>query len=169
MSTVRRISLLAQVAACVWSARAAGPADPVEFFKSDVRPILAKNCFGCHTTSKMGGLQLDAREHALQGGKSGPALVPGKPDESLLIRAVSYSQERLKMPPQGKLSDDEIATLRSWIQTGAHWDSAPPSPASNGKEYVITQEQRNFWSFRPVKKPGTPPETSNVQNRAWIR
>jgi len=117
----------------------------------------------------MGGLQLDAREHALQGGKSGPALVPGKPDESLLIRAVSYSQERLKMPPQGKLSDDEIATLRSWIQTGAHWDSAPPSPASNGKEYVITQEQRNFWSFRPVKKPGTSLETSNVQNRAWIR
>ncbi len=76
-----------------------------DLFEMRIRPLLARNCYACHTTSRMGGLQLDTREHVLQGGKSGPAIVPGKPDESLLIQAVRRTHERIKMPPQGKLQD----------------------------------------------------------------
>lgn len=77
---------------------AARAADPGEFFETRIRPVLANNCFSCHTNSKLGDLQLDSREHLLKGGKSGPAVVPGKPEESLLIRAVRHSDDRLKMP-----------------------------------------------------------------------
>ena len=76
-------------------------ADPSEFFEMRIRPVLAKNCYTCHTTAKLGGLQLTSRENILKGGNSGPAILPGKPEESLLIQAVSQTNERLKMPPQG--------------------------------------------------------------------
>src|SRR5436190_20618044 len=78
--------------------------DPVEFFNARVRPILTSQCFTCHTDAKMGGLQLDSREHALKGGNSGTAIVPGNAEQSLLIRAVSQTHERIKMPPNGKLT-----------------------------------------------------------------
>ena len=81
------------------------PKDASEFFEMRVRPVLAKNCFACHTGSKHGGLQLDSRENLLKGGNSGPAIVPGNPDQSLLIQAVRQTHERLKMPPPGKLAD----------------------------------------------------------------
>src|ERR1700685_3282778 len=78
--------------------------DPVDFFKNRVRPVLVSNCYTCHTNLKMGGLELDSLDHILKGGNSGPAVVPGNAQQSRLIRAVSYVDERLKMPPQGKLS-----------------------------------------------------------------
>ena len=87
-------------------------------------PCWRKNCWTCHRQSAMGGLRLDALETILKGGKSGPAIVPGKPDESLLIQAVTHKHERLRMPPQGQLTEDEIAMLTDWIQRGAYW---PPS------------------------------------------
>src|SRR5262245_8256300 len=74
---------------------------PTEFFESKVRPILANNCYACHTDSKMGGLRLDSRVALLEGGKSGPAIVTGQPDDSLLIRAVMQTDEKLKMPMAG--------------------------------------------------------------------
>src|SRR5262249_10908411 len=77
-----------------------------EFFESRIRPVLAKNCYGCHageSGSPMGGLFLNSRKGMLTGGKSGPAIVPGKPDESLLIHAIKY--EGRKMPPSGQLND----------------------------------------------------------------
>src|ERR1700716_1173355 len=79
-----------------------------EFFEMKVRPILAKNCFACHTASKMGGLEMCSREALLKGGADGAAIVPGDPDHSLLIRAVRHEDARIKMPPQGQLSGDEI-------------------------------------------------------------
>src|SRR5207244_1446094 len=72
--------------------------DPREFFTKRVQPILAAKCWACHTDSKLGGLRLDSLEHVLKGGKSGPAVVPGNPDGSLLIKAIDYTHERLKMP-----------------------------------------------------------------------
>src|SRR4051812_26735799 len=72
--------------------------DPLEFFSKRVKPILTNKCWACHTESKLGGLRLDSREHVLKGGKSGPAIVPGDPDGSLLVKAISYTHERLKMP-----------------------------------------------------------------------
>src|SRR4051794_34077667 len=72
--------------------------DAAEVFEMRIRPILAKNCFACHASNAMGGLAVDSRQALLKGGKSGPAIVPGKPDESLLIRAVRHAREGLAMP-----------------------------------------------------------------------
>src|SRR3954469_13083281 len=81
-----------------------------EFFEKKIRPVLATKCYSCHTTTKLGGLQLDSRASMLTGGKSGPAIVSGKPEESLLIKAVLQGDPKLKMPMAGdKLSDAEIA------------------------------------------------------------
>src|SRR6266851_7510566 len=123
-------------------------ADPeAAFFESKIRPLLAHNCFACHTNSRLGGLRLDSRESVLEGGKSGPAIVPHNPDDSLLIQAVGHTHPRLKMPPAGKLQDEEIADLRNWIKSGAIWpETAPPK---SGPQYVITSAQRAFWAFQP--------------------
>ena len=101
----------------------------------------------------MGGLRLDSREAILKGGKSGPAIVEGKSDDSLLIQAVTHTHERLKMPPSGKLSDSDVAALRSWIDKGAYWPPEDKAASSQSAEYKITPEQRAFWSFQPVRKP----------------
>jgi Protein of unknown function (DUF1549)/Planctomycete cytochrome C len=97
---------------------AAAAADPTEFFETRVRPVLANNCYSCHANSESGGLRLDSRERVLKGGKSGAAVVPGKPDESLLIRAIRQVDSRLKMPLGGKLRDEEITDLTKWVELG---------------------------------------------------
>src|SRR5215472_10633592 len=94
---------------------------PKEFFEARVRPVLVKNCFSCHTASRMGGLEMKSRESLVTGGQSGPAIVPGDPDQSLLIQAVRQTHPKLKMPPQGRLSDAEILALTAWIKSGAVW------------------------------------------------
>ncbi len=124
-------------------------------FEMRVRPVLAKACYACHTESAMGGLQLDSREHLLQGGKSGAAIVPGDADSSKLIQAIRYSGAR-KMPPAGKLKDDEIASLEEWVKAGAVWPAAVKG-ASKDAPYPISEAQRNFWAFRPVVRPAVPP------------
>src|SRR5262245_11120794 len=140
--------------------------DPAEFFEMKVRPLLARNCYACHTTSRMSGLQLDSRENVLKGGSRGPAVVPGNPEESLLIQATSYSHEKLRMPPSGRLKAEEIDILKTWIKDGAVW-SADPSvkPIRKSEPYVITAEQRKFWSFQPVVQPAVPV----VKNQDWPR
>src|SRR5882762_840526 len=91
--------------------------EKIEFFEARIRPVLANNCYSCHTENKLGGLRVDSRVALLAGGKSGPAIVPGRPDESLLIQAVMQADPKKKMPPAGnKLKDKEIADLRYWIQ-----------------------------------------------------
>ncbi|HYM13744.1 MAG TPA: PSD1 and planctomycete cytochrome C domain-containing protein [Bryobacterales bacterium] len=149
----RRVGWAALLAAVpAWGAST----DPVDFFKSRVRPILINHCYACHTNLKMGGLQLDSREHVLQGGNSGAVVLPGNPDQSLLIRAVSYTHERLRMPPQGKLADEQIADLRTWVASGVHWAEASSPVSVKSAEYVITPEQRKFWAFQPVRRPAIP-------------
>ncbi len=138
-------------------------ADPVEFFEMRVRPVLAKNCYSCHTASALGGLQLDTREHVLQGGKSGPAVAPGDPEGSLLIQAVRQTHAKLKMPPGGKLHDTEISDLAEWVKTGAVWGAS--STSTKLPSYVITPEQRAFWAFQPVKNPNPPA----VKSKGWAR
>ena len=141
--------------------------DPVEFFEMKVRPLLAENCFVCHTDSAMGGLQMKSREDLLKGGDSGPAMVPGQPEESLLIQAVHQTHERLKMPPEGTLRDEEIEDLVAWIRGGAVWPRAaqPLVPSRKGNSYVIGPAQRKFWAFRSLHL-GVPPP---VKNQNWIR
>ena len=131
-------------------------ASDLEHFEANVRPLLAKHCYGCHTQTKMGGLQLDSREAVLKGGASGPAVEPRAPERSLLIRAVLYEDERLKMPPTGKLADEEIEALVRWVDDGAVWPAEDgPKPANDG-EFRITEDHRKFWAFQPVKMPEAP-------------
>jgi mono/diheme cytochrome c family protein len=172
----------------VWSAslsgeRAAGsatqaapPSEQVESFEARIRPILAANCYDCHTDQRMGGLRVDSREALLKGGRSGPAIVAGDPDKSLLIVAVRQAGA-LKMPKGGVLRPDEVTALAEWIRAGAKWGDAVPTataaatprpaattaPAAPG--YVIKPEQRAFWSFQPLKKPPVPA----VSHATWAK
>ncbi|MDQ6707744.1 MAG: DUF1549 domain-containing protein, partial [Acidobacteriota bacterium] len=129
---------------------------PADFFESRIRPVLAKNCYTCHTGSHMGGLQLDSRERVIKGGDDGPAILPGDPDKSLLIQAVRQTHARFKMPPAGKLADREIDDLARWVREGAVWPDTPALTTVKTPSYVITPEQRGFWAFQAVRKPPVP-------------
>jgi mono/diheme cytochrome c family protein len=150
--------------ACAAIALAATPApESADFFETRIRPVLANNCFTCHAASQLGGLRLDSREAILKGGKSGAAMVPGDPDKSLLIEAVRQTNPKLKMPMGGKLKDQEIEDLAAWVKAGAKWPvSATPVVSPKSGEYLITPEQRAFWSFQPLKttSPPTPGDAS---------
>ena len=146
MTATNGTSLLALVLlACAGSASRAS-----DDFEKHVRPLLVEKCQSCHGAEKAkGGLRLDSRAALLKGGDSGPAAVPGKPAESLLVRAIGYTGE-LKMPPKGKLSDKEIALLSRWIEDGVAWpDSGGASKV--GAEFVVTGKQRNWWAFGQVQ------------------
>ena len=140
------------------------PRDGEEFFENRIRPLLVKNCYSCHTGARMGGLELTSRESLVKGGNSGPAIVPGEPERSLLLRAVAFTHDQLKMPPQGKLSSEEIQDLTSWIRMGAVWpETGPPVIAPVKAPFAITPEHRNFWAFKPLQKPLAP----KVRNTTW--
>ena len=140
----------------------AAPGSPAsaEFFEARVRPVLAANCYDCHTDDEKGELRLDSREAMLKGGDSGPAIVPGKPDESLLIKAVRQEPGAPKMPKsKSKLRPEEIDALVEWVKAGAPWpaSSAPAAPAAaTVKEMDVTPAHRAFWSLQPLKKPAVP-------------
>ncbi len=140
---------------------AAERTDPAEFFEMRVRPVLAKNCFGCHTQTKMSGLDMSSRAAILAGGKRGPAMIVRDPDASLIVTAVRHTGE-LKMPPSGKLEAKEIADLAEWVKSGAVWPEREPVKQS-GSGYKITPEQRAWWAFQPVKMPAAPA----VKDAAW--
>ncbi len=127
-----------------------------DFFENRIRPMLAQSCFACHTNSQMAGLRLDSRADILKGGTSGPALVPGDPDKSLIVNLVREG----KMPKSGHLQDQQITDLVKWIKDGAYWPD--PLPA-NARPYTITAKQRELWSIQPLKHP-LPPA---VKNTTW--
>ena len=137
-----------------------------DFFESKVRPVLAANCYGCHSNSAMGGLRVDSAEGLAKGGKRGPTVVPGDPGKSVLIEVITHSDPKQRMPMGGKLKDSEIAALTEWVKSGAVW----PKPAvsakttNSGDSYVIHPEQRQFWSFQALKNPAPP----KVKNEKWI-
>ena len=136
---------------------AAAETTPREFFEVRVRPVLVRSCLTCHAAARMGGLDMTSRDGLLKGGNSGPAVVPGEPEHSLLIQGVNYTHERLKMPlQQPRLSDREVADLTAWVKAGAMWPEALAAVAPKGPQYKITPEQRAFWAFQPVRKPPLP-------------
>lgn len=132
-------------------------AEQRDFFEKRVRPVLADHCQKCHNEDRSkGGLRLDALDPMLEGGDSGPAIVPGKPDESLLIEAVRH--DGLAMPPSGTLPESAVADLTRWVEMGAPWPGTAgtrPRAAAASKSR-ITDEDRNFWSFRPIGEPAVP-------------
>jgi hypothetical protein len=151
----------------------AAPTTPAAFFQTKVRPLLAAQCTPCHSGEAPGGkLDLTNRAALLKGGHSGPAVSVGKPArESLLVRAVGHQGE-VKMPPQGKLPQADVATLTRWVEMGLPWSDPKPGDAAHaapsthhGPPAPDSPEARNFWAFRPVKRPVPPP----VKNKAWVR
>jgi hypothetical protein len=129
--------------------------DHRKFFENEIRPLLSKHCFECHGEKKQkGGLRVDHISYLKTGGDTGPAVVPGDPDKSPLIEAIRQTNEDFKMPPRDKLSDTEIAALEKWVRLGAPW------PADDKKVVVteggFTEEQRNYWFFKPLGNPVPP-------------
>ena len=132
--------------------------EQVEQFEKKVRPILAGHCFRCHSESAMsanknkGNLVVDSLAGLLQGGGHGPALVVGHPEKSRLVEGIRYQNLDFKMPPDGKLSDDEIEVLAGWIKNGAPW---PGSETKSGlrASSKLTQDDRNWWAFQPLGQP----------------
>jgi hypothetical protein len=149
--------------------QAADPtAEQIEFFEKGIRPVLVEKCYSCHSAEApkaMGGLRLDTAESLLKGGDSGPVVVPGAPEKSLLIKAVTYKDLQLKMPPTGKLSDDEIQRLTAWVKMGApdpRKEVAAVVPLTSGMNF---EKARAFWAFRKIPQISMPP----VRQTAWIR
>ena len=139
-----------------------------QFFEAKIRPVLVTHCGKCHasTAQKLrGGLRLDSREGLRSGGDSGPAIVPGQPDESLLLRAIRYRDEDLQMPPKGKLPDAVVADFEAWIRIGAPDPRTGPAPAPAGRPSTDLAKAREFWSFRPPKKSSPP----SVKRTEWPR
>ncbi|MCP5115360.1 MAG: DUF1549 domain-containing protein, partial [bacterium] len=156
---------IAFAAACSVSAAAHTP-EQLEFFEKKIRPVLARKCYQCHSDkigTSMGGLRVDSLEALLIGGDTGPAIASDDPRKSLLLAAISYDDARFRMPPTGKLSDDEIADFTAWIEMGA---PDPRAAAAVDKPKGIDLEQgRKFWSFQPVRDPAPP----TVGDNAWSR
>ncbi|HEY1342327.1 MAG TPA: PSD1 and planctomycete cytochrome C domain-containing protein [Bryobacteraceae bacterium] len=146
-------------------------ADGVAYFEKNIRPLLAKNCYGCHSAQAaqpMAGLLLDSRAGMLRGGKSGlPALLAGKPDDSLMIAAVRRTGD-LKMPPGKALQPEEVEALVEWIRMGAPdprtEGTAPSAPAAS----YDWEKARQHWSFQPVRDPEPPRVSPADWNRSAI-
>jgi len=137
------------------------PAFAEEDFEKTIRPLLAQRCLECHGVKKQsGGLRLDSHASMLKGGDSGPVLVPGKPAESLLVKAIEYG-DQLQMPPKGKLPAKEIATLKEWIRQGAVWPDSKPLPVDGPAKSVITDEHRKWWAYQPLKPVVVPAVKGN--------
>ena len=128
-------------------------AGPSPTFEKDVRPILKAHCFDCHGESeqKKGGLDVRLRRLLLEGGEDGPAIVPGKPDQSGLLQRVESGE----MPKRDKkLTAEQIAVIRQWIASGAR--TARPEPDQIPSGAGITEEERSFWAFQPILRPPVP-------------
>ncbi len=147
-------------------ARAADPSpEGIEFFEKKVRPLLVERCQECHgPTKQRGGLRLDSRAAVLKGGDNGPALVPGDPGGSRMIRAVGYADVGLKMPPKTRLSDEQVADLTAWVKMGAPWPDTGPRVTTTGGAFPMAERLRH-WCWQPIRATAPP----SVRDAGWVR
>lgn len=151
---------------------ATASADPagIAFFEAKIRPVLIEQCFKCHSVEAKangklkGDLYLDSAEPMLKGGETGPSIVPGKPGESLLIKAIRYEDEDMQMPPKTRLPATVVADFEKWIAMGA------PDPRTGGvtavaKKGIDIEAGRRFWSFQPLSAVAIPA----VKDGRWAR
>ncbi|MDA1137720.1 MAG: DUF1553 domain-containing protein [Planctomycetota bacterium] len=139
----------------------------IEFFERTVRPLLAQKCYECHSARAeklRANLRLDYRDGWAKGGDSGPALVPGEPEASLIIKAVRYTDKDLQMPPKEKLSNEQVNVIFEWIKMGAPDPRKSEEPIQK-EEGIDLEKGRQFWSFQPIRKPQLP----SAINTAWPR
>lgn len=121
-----------------------------QFFENEIRPLLAAKCYECHGEKKQkSGLRLDNAGDLRRGGESGPALVDGQPDKSLLIEAVRYQNPDLQMPPKERLAPEQVALLEKWVAMGAPWPAEAARPRVERDQYGFTAEDRRYWAFQP--------------------
>jgi hypothetical protein len=147
---------------------AAESPEGLELFEKRIRPLFTAHCYECHSTQSKkskGGLQLDSPDGLRKGGDSGPALVPGEPEKSLLVRAVRHMDEALRMPPKQKLSETEIADLVTWVKMGAPDPRGAVTVKVAARIGMSLDEGRKFWSFQPVRDMPVP----SVKDAAWPR
>src|SRR5688572_10245228 len=141
--------------------------EQAEFYTNKILPIFAENCYRCHSAEggkDKGALTLDSRDAILKGGDTGPAVVPGNPEKSLLITAVSYTDNELQMPPKGeKLTPAQMTDLTAWVKMGA--PVSADAAAVKSKLSGLTDKARQHWAFHPVKKPAVPVN----KNQQWCR
>ena len=172
--------LVVFAAACLWFANAeigfaavqnaeskSFTDEQLEFFESKVRPLLIERCNDCHGPESNpieGSLNLSSRKSIVRGGDTGPAVVPGHADESLLIDAINYG-EVYEMPPDTKMSDEEIAILTKWVNDGAAWPVSSDVEVTTKVEFDIKARKAAHWSWKPIRKPKVP----TVENTDWSR
>lgn len=172
MNGLRQVAMAAAFAASLAAGipRAQGaespPDDPrgLTIFEKRIRPALVQYCYGCHSAQAgepKGGLLVDSRDGLLEGGESGAAVVPGNPDDSLLLEALRH--DGLEMPPDRKLPDDLIADFETWIELGAPDPRRGKPSGLAGK--IDIEEGRKFWAYQPVADP-IPPTPKNAE---WAR
>ncbi|HEU5431316.1 MAG TPA: DUF1549 domain-containing protein, partial [Thermomicrobiales bacterium] len=147
------MSLLRAIGSACLFLLAASPvrAGDDSFFESKIRPVLADMCFRCHGGEKTsGGLRVDSRTALLRGGDSGPALVPGMPEGSLIVQAIRHEGDGPHMPPKKRLPPAVIADFVSWIKDGARW------PEKQVHFQTNEETSRRHWAFQPVRAVAPP-------------
>jgi len=138
------------------AARAADDAPGLSLFRDSIEPVLKKECFGCHSAQAKevkGGLRLDSRETARRGGDSGPAVVPGKPAESLIVQALRHENGYEMPPDKPKLAESVVADFVKWIELGA---TDPREESAAALAEAWPREAREHWAFVPLKAPTVP-------------
>ncbi len=151
------VGMLLAASLLVMSSHSACADERDDFFEAKIRPVLVGTCFRCHGGTKTSGeLRIDSRETLLKGGESGPAIVPGKPEESLLIKAIQRQADISAMPPEKDkaLRADQVAAFVAWVKAGAAW------PAKTAKFEVA-----KHWAFEPIRDVSPPA----VQDKPWVK
>ncbi len=142
--------------------------EALEHFEEQIRPILVNRCYECHDASSgadAANLRLDYRGGWIDGGDSGPAVNIDQPNASLLLRAISYSDPDLQMPPRSKLPEREIQLLREWVASGAPGTEEAPSSEVSEEQFDVESRRLAHWAWQPVERP-TPPENDRDD---WCR
>ena len=161
-------AILAFSPGLVWSEDAVRTNESaLEFFEKKVRPLLVDNCYNCHSadTNAKGGLRVDDRNGLLQGGNGGAAVVPGDPENSLLIQAVRYTDDSLKMPPKKQLSPEQVADLTKWVKDGAVWPAVGVPVDLNKPNEKYERLRKDHWAWQPLKNSSAP----QVSDAGWAR
>ena len=128
----------------------ANNSEGIEYFETHIRPLFIEHCYECHSAGAKelkANLSLDSRTGWETGGDSGPAIIPGEPEDSLLLHAVSYSNSDLEMPPKNRLPASKIKHLKSWIAMGA--PDPRESKVQKTTPKIDLNKGRQFWSFQP--------------------
>ncbi|MDG3004815.1 PSD1 and planctomycete cytochrome C domain-containing protein [Paludisphaera mucosa] len=146
---------------------AAPDAAKLEFFEKKIRPLLVDNCYNCHSanTKAASGLRVDDRKGLVDGGDRGAAVVPGKPEESLLLQSVGHLDDAPKMPPKKKLGDEQVADLARWVAEGAAWPVAKVAATQITDDAKYARLRAEHWAWQPLKAAAVP----EVRDASWPR